>query len=77
MEFTALTIRASALQQAVFAGVSAAPRTIIAGRTGRKPVPTIPAQTLVGLTNAFAAVDADRRPKKLVQALQNKNAGLS
>jgi len=66
MDLLALTIRAGAFQQAVFAGVSTAARTVITGCTSKELVPTILAQTLVGLADALTTVDADWRPKKLV-----------
>lgn len=69
MNLLALAIGAGTLQQAVFAGVSAAARTVITRHTSQKLVPAILAQTLVGLADAFTTVDADRRPKKLVQTL--------
>jgi hypothetical protein len=77
MNFSALTIWAGAFQQAVLAGISAAARTVVAGCTSQKLLPAPSAETLVGLADAFTTVNADRRPKKLVQTLQDKNAGLS
>jgi hypothetical protein len=76
MYFFALTIWAGALQQRVLTGVSTAARTIITGYASTELVPAVLAQAVVGLANAFATVDANRRPKKLIQTVQGKNAGL-
>jgi hypothetical protein len=69
MKFLALAIRAGAIYKSVPAGVFAAARTIFIARAGMKLFPAVLAQIFVSVANAFAAVDADRRPKKLIYTL--------
>jgi hypothetical protein len=74
--FFALTVGAGAFQHGKFAGVSAAASAIIGPSAGQKAVPAILAQAVVSFTSAFATIYADCRPEELVEALQNKGAGL-
>jgi len=74
--FFALAIGTSASKDGISAGVSAAARAVIAACAAQQLVPAILAQILVALADALLTVDADRRPEKLVQTLQNKDSDL-
>ena len=66
MYFLSLTIGAGIFQKTVSAGVSAAAWAVIGTCAASKLVPAVLAQVIVGFTNAFTAIDADRGPKELV-----------
>ena len=66
MYFFALAVGAETFQQGELTGISAAARAVVGTGAGKKLVPAILAQAIVGFTNAFAAIDADWGPKELV-----------
>jgi hypothetical protein len=77
VKFLALAIGAGASQHSKFTGVPSAARAVISASAGKKLVPTFFAQVFISFADAFAAIDANCRPKKMVYALQSKSSGLS
>jgi hypothetical protein len=77
MYFLALAIWTHPFHYRVSTGISPTALAVIRTRARKKLVPAIPAQAVVRLANTLFAVDTDRRPKKLMQTLQSKAAGLS
>jgi hypothetical protein len=72
MKFPALAIRAGAIYKSVPAGFFATARAVIIAYAELKLIPALLAKAFVCLTNVFTAVDTDRRPKKVIQTLQDK-----
>ena len=72
----ALTIGTNTLKEGIFTDVAAAARAVISAGGEQKLVPAVFAQIFFGFTNSFSAIDADRRPSKLVQALPGKGGNL-
>jgi hypothetical protein len=69
VKFPALAIGTSALNYTIPAGIFSTARAVIIAYAELKLIPAFLAKTFVRLTNAFTAVVADRRPKKLIYAL--------
>jgi len=72
MKFFSLTIWTDPCNQSESAGIPPAARTIVTARAFQKLAPATPAKIIVAFADIFVAVDADRRPEKLVQTLQTK-----
>jgi len=66
VKFFALAIGACPFQQSKLTGVPSAAWAVIGARTAQKLVPAFFAQIIITLANAFAAIDTNCRPKKLV-----------
>jgi hypothetical protein len=62
----ALAIGTDPFKYGVFTDVSAAAPAVIGHGAGKKLLPAAFAQILVGFTNAFFAVDTNRRPEKMI-----------
>jgi hypothetical protein len=77
MYLLALTIGTYTFHYRVSTGVSPTALAVIRTRARKKLVPAILAQALVRFANTLFAVNTYRRPKKLMQTLQSKAAGLS
>jgi hypothetical protein len=72
MKFPALAIWTNALNYTIPAGFFATARAVIIAYAELKLIPALLAKAFVCLTNVFTAVDTDRRPKKVIQTLQDK-----
>jgi hypothetical protein len=69
MDLPALAIRTGALNNSILAGVSPAARAIVPRCGGQKFVPASFAKIIICFGNVFIAINANRRPEKLVQTL--------
>jgi hypothetical protein len=76
MNLCPLAIGTNTLNHTIPAGIFSASRAVITTRARMKLAPTFCAQTFVSFTYTFAAIDADRRPKKLIYPLQDKLGSL-
>ena len=73
MDVLPLTIRARPFHNGKSAGLPTATTAIIRPGARLKAIPTIPAQIMIGFTDALATMNANSRPKELMKALQDKN----
>ena len=72
MNFFSLAIRTNSLNYTIPAGIFSTARAVIIAYAELKLIPAFLAQTFIGITDAFAATDAGRGPKKMIQTLQDK-----
>ncbi len=66
MKFFTLAVRAGALQNSKFTGIATAAPAVIGPRAGKKLGPAVSAEVIISFADVFAAVNTNRRPKKMV-----------
>jgi hypothetical protein len=76
MNLPALAVGTGPIKQTESAYISATAPAVIARRAEKKLIPTAFAEVFIGFADIFTAVDANRRPQKLIQTLQRKGDAL-